>query len=61
MASEFDGVLQDENGQVDETPHWYILKCQVNREDRCKKELDRRVAATGLDSFIPDTVVPIKY
>ena len=61
MASEFDGVLEDENGQVDETPHWYILKCQVNREDRCKRELDRRVAATGLDKYILETIVPVKY
>ena len=45
MATAYDGEDVD-NGEP-KIPQWYILKCQVNRENRVKKELDRRIKAYG--------------
>ena len=42
------------------TPQWYILKVQVNREDRVKRELDRRVKLAGLTETVKETLVPVE-
>jgi transcriptional antiterminator NusG len=37
---------------------WYILKVQVNREDTIKKDLERRIAVSGLKEFFGEILVP---
>jgi len=37
---------------------WYILKVQVNREDTIKKDLERRIAVSGLSEFFGEILVP---
>jgi len=37
---------------------WYILKVQVNREDTIKKDIERRVAVSGLSEFFGEILVP---
>ncbi|MDR3183236.1 MAG: transcription termination/antitermination protein NusG [Planctomycetaceae bacterium] len=37
---------------------WYILKVQVNREDTIKKNLERRIAVSGLKDLFGDILVP---
>jgi len=37
---------------------WYILKVQVNREDTIKKDLERRIAVSGLEKFFGEILVP---
>jgi transcriptional antiterminator NusG len=37
---------------------WYILKVQVNREDTIKKDLERRIAVSGLKDFFGEILVP---
>ena len=60
MVSKLDREDLEGEGAVPEysTPQWYILKCQVNREDRCKKELDRRIKIAGLEDQISEVIVP---
>lgn len=61
MASQFEIDESDQNGEIfDPTPKWYILKCQVNREDRVKRDLDRRIDATGLREFVNEVYVPVE-
>ena len=61
MASQFDDVESGENGPVeDEFPQWYILKCQVNREDRVKRELERRIQLSGLSDDVEEVYVPFE-
>ncbi len=33
-------------------PSWYILKCQVNREDKCVRTLKGRVIQSGLEKYV---------
>ena len=58
MATVYEGEEID-NGEP-KVPQWYILKCQVNRENRVKKELDRRIKASGLDKFVEEVYVPVE-
>ena len=58
MATAYDGEDVD-NGEP-KIPQWYILKCQVNRENRVRKELDRRIKAYGLDKYIEEVYVPVE-
>jgi transcriptional antiterminator NusG len=37
---------------------WYILKVQVNREDTIKKDLERRIAVSGLKECFGEILVP---
>jgi transcriptional antiterminator NusG len=37
---------------------WYILKVQVNREDTIKRDLERRIAVSGLKEFFGEILVP---
>ena len=37
---------------------WFILKVQVNREDTIKKDLERRIAVSGLKEFFGEILVP---
>ena len=37
---------------------WYILKVQVNREDTIKKDLERRIAVSGLNEYFGEILVP---
>jgi transcriptional antiterminator NusG len=37
---------------------WFILKVQVNREDTIKKDLERRIAVSGLQGFFGEILVP---
>ena len=39
---------------------WYILKVQVNREDVIKKDLERRIAVSGLGEFFGEILVPME-
>ena len=51
-----------ENAPAPEAPKdkkdWYILKVQVNREDRVKENLVRRVKLAGLDEYFDEILVP---
>ena len=59
MTSQFDAVDAGENGPIeDEFPQWYILKCQVNREDRVKRDLERRIQLSGLSDVVEEVYVP---
>ena len=61
MASEMENEEEiKEQPEEIATPQWYILKVQVNREDRVKRELDRRVALAGLTETVKETLVPIE-
>ena len=61
MTSQFDGIDSGENGPIeDDTPHWYILKCQVNREDRVKRDLERRIQLSGLSDVVEEVYVPFE-
>lgn len=67
MASQFDNDDSQQNGDLcDQTPQWYILKCQVNREDRVKRELDRRIQVAGLGmgpgekGLVEEVYVPVE-
>ena len=37
---------------------WFILKVQVNREDTIKRDLERRIAVSGLKEFFGEILVP---
>ena len=37
---------------------WYILKVQVNREETIKRDLERRIAVSGLKEFFGEILVP---
>ncbi len=61
MASQFENEDSEQNGELsDQTPQWYILKCQVNREDRVKRELDRRIQLANLGDVIEEVYVPVE-
>ena len=61
MTSQFDDIDAGENGPLeDEFPQWYILKCQVNREDRVKRELERRIQLSGLSDVVEEVYVPFE-
>ena len=44
--------------RVPGTKDWYILKVQVNREDIIKRDLERRIAISGLKDFFGEILVP---
>ena len=61
MTQEQENAENNENHIVaDETPRWYILKVQVNREDHVKRELDRRVKIAGLENCVEKILVPVE-
>ena len=39
---------------------WYILKVQVNREERVQRELKDRVKIAGLEKYIEQVLVPVE-
>lgn len=39
---------------------WYVLKCQVNREERARRELIRRAEMYGLRQYLIDAIVPVR-
>lgn len=61
MTSQFDDMdAGDGASYEDEFPQWYILKCQVNREDRVKRDLERRVQLSGLTNYVEEVYVPFE-
>ena len=60
MATQYDPTEEELNDQGPQTPQWYILKCQVNRETRVKKELERRIKLGGLENFVEEVYVPVE-
>ena len=44
----------------DNVPQWYMLKVQVNREDRVQRELQRRIDVAGLGKYVEEIRVPIE-
>jgi transcriptional antiterminator NusG len=44
--------------EEEETPQWYILKVQVNREESIRRALERRIKIAGLENYFGDIVVP---
>ncbi len=63
-----DGEVNNVSAQVEEShsseetdpsqKKWYILKVQVNREDTIKKNLEQRIAISGLSEYFGDILVP---
>jgi len=69
-----DSIWEDDDGDFDVPPpkpffeekperipgkkDWFILKVQVNREDTIKKDLERRIAVSGLKEFFGEILVP---
>lgn len=51
MASKLD---EEDLQALSENPtsNWYILKCQVNREDKCVRTLRNRVIQSGLEKYV---------
>jgi len=39
---------------------WYFLRVQVNREDRIRENMVRRLKQEGIESLVPQIVVPIE-
>lgn len=39
---------------------WYFLRVQVNREDRIRENMVRRLKQAGIEEFVPQIVVPIE-
>lgn len=61
MSSQFENDESNpETDLSDKTPQWYVLKCQVNREDRVKRELEWRVLQANLDKYVEEVYVPIE-
>ena len=61
MTSQFDDIdNQDGESREDEFPQWYVLKCQVNREDRLKRDLERRIQLSGLTNDVEEVYVPFE-
>ena len=50
--------FEEQKERVPGKKDWYILKVQVNREDTIKKDLERRIAVSGLKEFFGDILVP---
>ena len=50
--------FEEKKERVPGKKDWYILKVQVNREDTIKKDLERRIAVSGLKDFFGEILVP---
>jgi len=50
--------FEEKKERVPSKKDWYILKVQVNREDTIKKDLERRIAVSGLQEFFGEILVP---
>ena len=50
--------FDDKEERIPGKKDWYILKVQVNREDTIKRDLERRIAVSGLQDFFGEILVP---
>lgn len=50
--------LEEKPERVRTQKDWYILKVQVNREETIKKDLERKIAVSGLKEFFGEILVP---
>jgi len=50
--------FEEKPERIPSTKNWYILKVQVNREDTIKKDLERRIAVSGLKEYFGEILVP---
>ena len=50
--------FEEKKERVPGKKDWYILKVQVNREDTIKKDIERRIAVSGLKDFFGEILVP---
>ena len=39
---------------------WFFLRVQVNREDRIRENMVRRLKQAGIEHLVPQVVVPIE-
>ena len=50
--------FEEKPARVPGKKDWYILKVQVNREDTIKRDIERRIAISGLKEFFGEILVP---